>query len=106
MPSVCANGINVIGHGTNILLPNVCDIPYPLTGVLFACVIYIFIMIIEHARVTKTTDDRTATWRFVDMDGAFAAIGDNRKIIPCRDIDHMRSVYKRFTSPKYGFVHV
>jgi hypothetical protein len=63
-------------------------------------------MIIEHARVIKTTDDRTATWRFVDMDGSFAAIGDNRKIIPCRDIDHMRSVYKRFVSPKYGFVHV
>lgn len=63
-------------------------------------------MIIEHATVVKTTNDRTATWRFVEMDGTFAAIGDNRKIIPCNDIDHMRSVYKRFIGRKYGFLPV
>ena len=58
-----------------------------------------------HATVTKTTDGRTATWRFVDMDGTFAAIGDNRKIIPCESIDHMRGVYRRYTG-KYGFTPV
>ena len=59
-----------------------------------------------HATVTKTTDGRVATWRFVEFDGTFAAIGDNRKIIPCNNIDHMRTVYKRFVGPKYGFVPV
>lgn len=59
------------------------------------------------ATLSKTTDGRTATWRFVTFDdGACAAIGDNRKIIPCRDVDHMRTVYKRFTTPKYGFARV
>ena len=62
-------------------------------------------MITVHATVSKTTDGRTATWRFVDMDGTFAAIGDNRKIIACRDIDHMRGVYRRYTA-KYGFTPV
>ena len=62
--------------------------------------------IITHASITKTTDDRVATWRFVEMDGSFAAIGDNRKIIACRDIAHMRTVYKRFMTPKYGFTPV
>jgi hypothetical protein len=62
--------------------------------------------IITHASITKTTDDRVATWRFVEMDGSFAAIGDNRKIIPCRDIAHMRTVYTRFLTPKYGFTPV
>ena len=62
-------------------------------------------MIREFARVTKTTDDRVATWRFVDMDGEFAAIGNNRKIIACRDIDHMRDVYRRYVN-KYGFTPV
>ena len=61
-------------------------------------------MIKTHASVSKTTDGRTAVWRFCEIgDGVYAAIGDNRKIIPCRDMDHMRSVYKRFTSPRYGF---
>ena len=59
-----------------------------------------------HASVSKITDGRTATWRFVEMDGTFAAIGDNRKIIACRDIAHMRTVYKRFVSDKYGFTPV
>ena len=59
-----------------------------------------------HASVSKITDGRTATWRFVEMDGTFAAIGDNRKIIACRDIAHMRTVYKRFTGPKYGFTPI
>ena len=63
-------------------------------------------MINTHATVSKTTDGRTATWRFVDIDGAYAVIGDNRKIIPCRDIDHMRSVYRKFASTKYGFTPV
>ena len=59
------------------------------------------------ATLSKTTDDRTATWRFVTFDdGVCAAIGDNRKIIPCRDIAHMRTVYKRFVSDKYGFTPV
>ena len=62
-------------------------------------------MITVHATVSKTTDGRTATWRFVDMDGTFAAIGDNRKIIACRDIGHMRDVYRRYTR-KYGFTPV
>jgi len=62
-------------------------------------------MFTVHATITKTTDGRTATWRFVDIDGAFAAIGDNRKIVPCRDIEHMRSVYRRYTT-KYGFTRV
>ena len=62
--------------------------------------------IITHASITKTTDDRVATWRFVEMDGTFAAIGDNRKIIACRDIAHMRTVYARFMTPKYGFTPV
>jgi len=62
--------------------------------------------IITHASITKTTDHRVATWRFVEMDGSFAAIGDNRKIIPCRDIAHMRTVYTRFLTPKYGFTPV
>lgn len=58
-----------------------------------------------HATVSKTTDGRVATWRFVDIDGSYAAIGDNRKIIACRDIDHMRSVYRRYVG-KYGFTPV
>ena len=62
-------------------------------------------MITVHATVAKTTDGRTATWRFVDMDGTFAAIGDNRKIIPWESIDHMRGVYRRYTG-KYGFTPV
>jgi hypothetical protein len=62
-------------------------------------------MITVHAMVTKTTDGRTATWRFMDLDGSFAVVGDNRKIIPCETIDHMRSVYQRYTS-KYGFTAV
>ena len=60
-------------------------------------------MITVHATLSKTTNGRTATWRFVDMDGTFAAIGDNRKIIPCGDIDQLRAVYRRFTGFKYGF---
>lgn len=62
-------------------------------------------MVTVHATVSKTTDGRVATWRFMDIDGAFAAIGDNRKIIACRDIEHMRSVYSRYTR-KYGFTPV
>jgi len=63
-------------------------------------------MITIHATVSKTTDGRTATWRFCEIgDGQFAAIGDNRKIVPCRDIEHMRSVYRRYTT-KYGFTRV
>ena len=78
--------------------------PCPLTRAFFVCVIYVINMnITVHASVSKITDGRTATWRFVEMDGTFAAIGDNRKIIACRDIAHMRTVYKRFTGPKYGF---
>ena len=60
-------------------------------------------MITVHATLAKTTNGRTATWRFVDMDGTYAAIGDNRKIIPCGDIDQLRSVYRRFIGFKYGF---
>ena len=63
-------------------------------------------MITMHASVSKTTDGRTSVWRFVQMGDSFAAIGDNRKIIPCRDIDHMRTVYRRFVGPKYGFTPV
>ena len=63
-------------------------------------------MFTVHATLSKTTDGRTATWRFVDMDGTYAAIGDNRKIIPCGDVDQLRSVYRRFTGPKYGFTAV
>ena len=63
------------------------------------------IMITVHATVAKTTDGRTATWRFMDIDGVFAAIGDNRKIIPCESIDHMRNVYNRYVS-SYGFIAV
>ena len=64
-------------------------------------------MIKTHASLSKITDGRTAVWRFCEIgDGVFAAIGDNRKIIPCRDMDHMRTVYKRFKSPKYGFTPV
>ena len=62
-------------------------------------------MITVHATVTKTTDGRTAIWRFMDLDGSFAAVGDNRKIIPCESIDHMRAVYQRYTT-KYGFTAV
>ena len=58
-----------------------------------------------HATVTKTTDGRVATWRFTEIDGEFAAIGNNRKIIACRDIDHMRGVYRRYVG-KYGFTPV
>ncbi len=76
-----------------------------LTGGFFCCVIRICIMIKTHASVSKTTDGRTAVWRFCEIgDGVYAAIGDNRKIIPCRDMDHMRSVYKRFTSTRYGLM--
>ena len=72
----------------------------------FSYVIYIiFHMITVHATVNKTTDGRVATWRFMDIDGEFAAIGNNRKIIACRDIDHMRGVYRRYTT-KYGFTPV
>ena len=61
-------------------------------------------MINIHALLSKTTSGRTATWRFVEFDdGTFAAIGDNRKIIPCRDLGHLRDVYRKFTSVKYGF---
>ena len=59
-------------------------------------------MIIEHASVTKTTDGRVATWRFVEMDGTFAAIGDNRKIHGCNNIDELRSMYRRYVN-RYGF---
>ena len=62
-------------------------------------------MITVHATVTKTTDGRVATWRFMDIDGAFAAVGDNRKIIACDSIEHMRGVYRRYTT-KYGFAPV
>ena len=62
-------------------------------------------MITVHATVSKTTNGRIATWRFMEIDGEFAAIGNNRKIIACRDIEHMRSVYARYTR-KYGFASV
>ena len=75
----------------------------PLTRGFSHCVISKFNMINTHATVSKTTDGRTATWRFVDIDGDYAVIGDNRKIIPCRDINHMRDVYRTFASTKYGF---
>ena len=59
-----------------------------------------------HATVCKNTDGRIATWRFIEFDGTFCAVGDNRKIIPCDSIDHMRNVYRRFMSDAYGFAPV
>lgn len=84
---------------------------YPLTpwpanaGFFSLCSLHLFHMITVHATVSKTTDGRTATWRFIDIDGKFAAIGDNRKIIACDSIEHMRGVYRRYTA-KYGFTPV
>ncbi len=84
---------------------------YPLTpwpanaGFFYLCSLHLFFMITVHATVSKTTDGRVATWRFMEIDGEFAAIGNNRKIIACRDIDHMRGVYRRYTA-KYGFTPV
>lgn len=78
----------------------------PLTRAFFLYVIRDISMFKIHATVSKSTDGRTATWRFVEMDGKFAAIGDNRKIIACHNIDHMRTVYRRFVSDKYGFAPV
>jgi hypothetical protein len=73
----------------------------------FTLVCYLFILDMHiHATVCKNTDGRTATWRFVEIDGTFCAIGDNRKIIPCDNIDHMRNVYRRFMSSAYGFTPV
>jgi small-conductance mechanosensitive channel len=91
---------------TSVFLATVACHTCTLTGALHLYAICQFIMIIEHASVVKTTNDRAATWRFVEMDGTFAVIGDNRKIIPCDNIDHMRSVYKRFIGRKYGFLPV
>ena len=90
-----------------LLTPNpvISDIIPPYRGVYSFIQFISDIMITVHATVAKTTDGRTATWRFVDMNGSFAAIGDNRKIIACESIDHMRSVYRRYTG-KYGFTAV
>jgi len=64
-------------------------------------------MITVHGTLAKTTNDRTSVWRFVEFaDGTFAAIGDNRKIIPCDSRQHMRDVYSRFTGRKYNFLPV
>lgn len=59
-------------------------------------------MITVYATVSKITDGRTATWRFMDIDGSYAAIGDNRAIKPCKSIDELRGLYRRYTT-KYGF---
>ena len=57
-----------------------------------------------HATVSKTTEGRTSTWRFCEVDGTFFALRGNNKVVPCKDMDDMRRLYKVYTTnPKYGF---
>ena len=59
------------------------------------------------ATIQKTTEGRTSTWRFCEVAGSFFALRNNDKVVPCKDKDDMRRLYKRMTSvKKYGFTPV
>ena len=60
------------------------------------------------ATLSKTTDGRQSTWRFVqDDDGACFAlrVAPAMKLISCKDMDDMRKLYRTYRD-KYGFAKV
>ena len=56
------------------------------------------------ATIQKTTDGRTSIWRFCEVDDTFFALRGNNKVVPCKDKEDMRRLYKvMISNKKYGF---
>lgn len=60
------------------------------------------------ATCSKTTQGRTSTWHFCQDNSSFFALRTTpkAKVLNCKDLDDLRTLYKKLTGKGYGFVKV
>ena len=80
------------------------DLLTPLSrGFFFVQSIHATIMNIVHT-LSKKLDDRISTWRFVEVEGKFCAIGGNYKLISYRSEAAMKKSIAWFASKGYATI--
>ena len=56
--------------------------------------------------LTKTTKNGgSVTWNFCEIHGKFFALRENNKVVPVKDLDGLRTLYKTYRD-KYGMTPV
>ena len=55
--------------------------------------------------IKSTKTGGTVTWNFCEIHGKFFALRENNKVVPVKDLDGLRTLYKTYRD-KYGMTPV
>ena len=67
-------------------------------------VLFMYKLMTILATCSKSSKGFTTTWRFCEVAGAYFALRDNNKVIPCKDKADLINLYNRMVmTDKYGF---